>query len=51
VFLPAAGPPAIGDWLVQSDLGQLYRIRDHGRRLYRGEIARMTARYHEHAED
>src|SRR2546421_327592 len=51
VFLPGGKPPAIGDWLVQSDLARTISIiRDHGADVfYRGEIARMTARYHEHA--
>jgi len=51
VFLPGGRAPAIGDWLVQSDLARsISLIRDHGAdAFYRGEIARMTARYHEHA--
>lgn len=49
VFLPGGTPPAIGDWLVQSDLARsLTMIAEQGASaFYRGEIAKMTARYHE----
>jgi gamma-glutamyltranspeptidase/glutathione hydrolase len=49
VFLPGGKPPAIGDWLVQRDLASTLRqIADRGADVfYRGDIARMTARYHE----
>ena len=41
----------IGDWLVQRDLAKtISTIREHGAdAFYRGDIARMTARYHERA--
>lgn len=49
VFLPAGRPPAVGDWLAQPDLGRaLAMIAEQGAdTFYRGDIARMTARYHE----
>jgi len=51
IFLPGGKPPGIGDWLVQPDLARsLSMIAEHGAdAFYRGEIARMTARYHEQA--
>jgi gamma-glutamyltranspeptidase/glutathione hydrolase len=51
VFLPGGKPPEIGDWLVQADLARtLTAISEEGAgAFYRGEIARKTARYHEHA--
>ncbi len=49
VFLPGGRPPAIGDWIVQTDLARsISMIAEQGARaFYRGDIARMTARYHE----
>lgn len=49
VFLPGGKPPAIGDWLIQRDLASaLSKIAEHGAdAFYRGDIARITARYHE----
>ena len=51
VFLPGGKPPVIGDWLVQPDLARtISSIADEGAdAFYRGDIARMTARYHERA--
>jgi gamma-glutamyltranspeptidase/glutathione hydrolase len=49
VFLPDGRPPAIGDWLVQPDLAKsISMIAEQGAgAFYRGDIAKMTARYHE----
>ena len=51
VFLPAGQPPVIGDWLIQSDLANtIRRIAEKGAsEFYRGETARLTARFHESA--
>jgi gamma-glutamyltranspeptidase/glutathione hydrolase len=49
VFLPGGKPPEAGAWLIQSDLAKsISLIAEQGASaFYRGEIARMTARYHE----
>jgi len=49
IFLPGGKPLEAGSWLVQSDLARsISAIAAHGAgAFYRGEIARMTARYHE----
>ena len=49
IFLPGGKPLEVGSWLVQSDLARsLSAIAAHGAsEFYRGEIARMTARYHQ----
>jgi gamma-glutamyltranspeptidase/glutathione hydrolase len=51
VFFPGGQPPGIGDWLVQPDLARtIATIAEQGADgFYRGEIARLTARYHERA--
>ncbi|HZT32300.1 MAG TPA: gamma-glutamyltransferase [Bryobacteraceae bacterium] len=51
VFLPGGQPPGVGDWLVQPDLARaISQIAAQGAEaFYRGDIARMTARYHERA--
>lgn len=48
-FLPGGQPPAIGDWFVQPDLARtISTIAEQGAdAFYRGDIAKMTARYHE----
>src|SRR5262245_38536148 len=49
VFLPGGKDPGIGHWLVQPDLARtISTIAEHGAgAFYRGDIAKMTARYHE----
>jgi len=49
IFLPGGKPHEVGDWLVQPDLARsISQIRDQGAAaFYRGDIARITARYHE----
>ena len=51
VFLPGGKPPVIGDWLVQPDLARTISAiaEDGAGAFYRGDIARMTARFHERA--
>jgi gamma-glutamyltranspeptidase/glutathione hydrolase len=48
IFLPGGKPLEPGAWLVQSDLAKsIASIANRGAaEFYRGEIARMTARYH-----
>ncbi|MCC6365665.1 MAG: gamma-glutamyltransferase [Bryobacterales bacterium] len=48
-FFSGGRPPGVGDWLVQPDLARtISMIAEQGASaFYRGEIARMTARYHE----
>ncbi len=49
VFLPGGKPRVPGDWLIQPDLARtISAIAAQGAdEFYRGETARMTARYHE----
>ncbi len=51
IFLPGGKPPNIGDWLMQPDLARtISTIAEKGAdAFYRGDIARMTANYHERA--
>ena len=49
VFLPGGKPLGPGGWLIQSDLAKsISSIAEHGASaFYQGDIARLTARYHE----
>lgn len=49
VFFAGGAPPGVGSWLVQPDLARtLTTIAEKGAEaFYRGDIARLTARYHE----
>jgi gamma-glutamyltranspeptidase/glutathione hydrolase len=51
VFLPGGKPPIVGDWLVQRDLARtIQTIAGQGASaFYKGDIARLTANYHERA--
>lgn len=51
VFFSGGKTPAMGDWLKQPDLARTLSIisKEGAAAFYSGEIARMTARYHEQA--